>query len=293
MSRIDSLRVFTEVVNTRNFTSAGRRLGLTPSAVSKQIGMLEARLGVRLLNRTTRAVNPTEAGEIYAARCQRILEELEEAEDLIADLDTAPRGTLKVAAESIFGRAILARIVGEFQQIYPQVAVELYLTDHSLDLVKHGFDVGVHLGTLTDPALDGVQFANHSVVLCASPDYLERHPTPTSIDDLEDHQLVKISSMEFRQARQLDDYFYNLGIGDGFALTVNDTDMAYHAAMAGLGIAPLPNYLVTPQIERGRLLHVLPDITTDTHPVQLVTAHSKQASRKTSAFVEFVSGYFT
>tara|TARA_R110002073_G_scaffold4201_4_gene27789 strand:+ start:1400 stop:2284 length:885 start_codon:yes stop_codon:yes gene_type:complete len=292
MARLDSLRIFAEVVQTRNFTSAAKHLNLTPSAVSKQIGMLEAKLGVRLLNRTTRTVNPTEAGQLYFERAKHILEELDEAEALIADMDSTPRGTLKIAAEPIFGRAILGRILANFKEEFPQVTAELFLTDHSLELVKQGFDAGIHLGHLQDPALVTETFANHSVVLCASSEYLERFGHPKNVAELESHRLIKISSMEFHQPRQLDDYFANLGVQKGFHLTVNDTDLAYHSAIMGAGIAPLPNYLVTPQFERGRLVRVLPDIVTDAHPVQLVLPANRHLSSKTSSFKHFLMHYF-
>lgn len=292
VAKIDRLRVFAEVVQTRNFTSAAKHLNLTPSAVSKQIGLLEDNLGVRLLNRTTRTVNPTEAGQLYFERAKRILEELEEAEALVADMDSAPRGTLKVAAEPIFGRAILGRILASFKEQFPQVTAELFLTDHSLELVKQGFDAGIHLGDLQDPALLTETIANHNVILCADPDYLSKHGIPASARELENHQLIKISSMEFHQPRQLDDYFANLGIHKGFHLTVNDTDMAYHSVIAGLGIAPLPNYLVMPQIERGRLVRVLPDVSTEAHPVQLVLPANRHVANKTLSFKTFLVNYF-
>lgn len=293
MARIDRLRVFAEVVQTRNFTSAAKHLNLTPSAVSKQIGLLEEKLGVRLLNRTTRTVNPTEAGQLYFERAKRILEELDEAEALVADMDSAPRGTLKIAAEPIFGRAILGRILANFKQQFPQVTAELFLTDHSLELVKQGFDAGIHLGQLQDPALHTTTFANHSVLLCASKEYLDSHGQPESIADLEKHQLIKISSMEFHQPRQIDDYFANFGVHKGFHLTVNDTDLAYHSALMGLGIAPLPSYLVRPQIERGRLVQVLPTTETEAHPVQLVLPANRHLSNKTTSFKTFLMGYFS
>lgn len=292
MARIDRLRIFAEVVQTRSFTSAAKHLNLTPSAVSKQIGMLEERLGVRLLNRTTRTVNPTEAGQLYFERAKRILEELDEAEALIADMDSTPRGTIKIAAEPIFGRAILGRILASFKEQYPEVCAELFLTDHSLELVKQGFDAGIHLGQLQDPALVTATFANHSVILCASADYLAHYGTPKSLTDLESHRLIKISSMEFHQPRQLDDYFANLGVQKGFHLTVNDTDLAYHSAIMGAGIAPLPNYLVRPQLERGRLVQVLPDTETDAHPVQLVLPANRHLSSKTASFKHFLMNYF-
>jgi len=291
VSRIDNLRVFAEVITAGNFTSAAKRLGLTPSAVSKQIGQLEERLGVRLLNRTTRAVSPTEAGQLYFERCRAILEELEEAESMIADMDSAPRGTLKIAAEPVFGRAILSRIFADYGSRFAEVRVELFLTDHSLELVKQGFDAGIHLGELDDPALSATTFANHNVILCAAPQYLESFGEPTSAGELPDHRLIKISNRESHMTRAMDEYA-SLGIHGGFYLTVNDTDMAYHAALAGIGIASLPNYVVIQQIQRGRLKQVLPDIMTESLPVQLVTQAHRHVSRKSQSFIDFLMEYF-
>lgn len=291
MSRIDSLRVFTEVVNARNFTSAAKRLGLTPSAVSKQISVLEDRLGVRLLNRTTRAVSPTEAGQIYFDRCRAILEELDEAESLIADMDSTPRGTLKIAAEPVFGRAILARLIADYNSRYPEVLTELFLTDHSLELIKRGFDAGIHLGALDDPALTATTFASHNVVLCASPQYRDAWGEPATAEELSRHRLIKISDLEFQISAQMD-HFSTLGIHSGFHMTVNDTDMAYHAAIAGIGIASLPNYIVMPQVQRGRLIQILPQSSGETLPVQIVHQANRQLSTKSQSFIDFMTGYF-
>lgn len=291
MSRIDNLKVFTEVVTAGNFTSAAKRLGLTPSAVSKQISLLEERLGVRLLNRTTRAVGPTEAGQLYFERCRAIIEELDEAESMIADMDSAPRGTLKIAAEPVFGRAILARIIADYGAQFSEVHAELFLTDHSLELVKQGFDAGIHLGELNDPALTAATFANHNVILCAAPQYLDAFGEPQSPAALQAHRLIKISNLESSMSRQMDEYGA-LGIHGGFYLTVNDTDMAYHAALAGIGIASLPNYVVFQQIQRGRLKQVLPEITTESLPVQLVTQSHRHVSRKSQSFTDFLMTYF-
>lgn len=291
MSRIDSLKVFAEVVSERNFTSAAKRLGLTPSAVSKQISQLEDRLGVRLLNRTTRAVSPTEAGQIYFERCRSILEELQEAEAEIADMDSTPRGTLKLAVEPVFGRAILARILADFSAQYTQVNAELFLTDHSLELVKQGFDAGIHLGELDDPALIGSTFATHNTGFCATPQYLEAFGEPRSAEALQQHRLIKVSNLEFQSRRQMD-HFGSLGIHRGFALIVNDSDMAYHAVMASIGIASLPNYMVYPQIQRGRLKQVLTAVTTESLPVQVVHQANRTIPGKSRCFIDFLQHYF-
>ena len=204
MSRIDSLKVFTEVVNAGNFTSAAKRLGLTPSAISKQISLLEEQLGVRLLHRTTRSVGPTEAGQLYFERARTILEELDEAAALVADMDTNPRGTLKIAAEPVFGRAILGRIIADYGARYDDVTVELFLTDHSLERVKQGFDVGLHLGELDDPALSAVNFANTNVIMCASPQYLAEFGEPKTGEALDAHRLIKIANQELHMTRPMD-----------------------------------------------------------------------------------------
>lgn len=291
MARIDNLRVFTEVVMTGNFTSAAKRLGLTPSAVSKQISLLEHRLGVRLLNRTTRAVNTTEAGKLYFERCRAIMEELDEAESLIADMDSAPRGRLKIAAEPVFGRAILARIIADYGNRFSEVNTELFLTDHSLELVKQGFDAGIHLGELNDPALSAITIANHNMILCAAPDYLAAFGEPDNPAALAGHRLIKISNLQFPMHRQMDEYD-SLGIDSGFHLTVNDTDMAYHAAITGIGIGFLPSYVARPQILRGRLTQVLPEVATRSMPVKLVQQTSRHVSRKAQSFVDFLLSYF-
>ncbi|MBL4681335.1 MAG: LysR family transcriptional regulator [Pseudomonadales bacterium] len=292
MAKLDSLNIFSEVVATKNFSTAAKNLGITPSAVSKQISQLESRLGVQLLNRTTRSVNPTEAGEIYYSRIRRTLDELAETESLIADMDTTPRGTLRIAAEPIFGRAILARIISTYREVYPEVKIELFLTDHSLERVKDGFDLGIHLGQIQDAALKTTTLANHNVVLCASKEYIKEFGQPDTVYDLTKHRLIKISAIEFRQVRQLDDFFENIDVFNGFHLTVNDIEMAYQSTLMGIGIAPLPNYLVNPQIEIGTLQQILPRLRTPAHPVQLFHQVGRQLSSKTESFRQFIINYF-
>ena len=289
---MDSLHIFSEVIKQRNFSSAALRLNITPSAVSKQISQLENRLGVQLFNRTTRSVSPTEAGELYFNQVRRSLEALEEVESLIADMDTTPRGTLKIAAEPIFGRAILARIIAAFGEAYPEVNIELFLTDHSIDRVKSGFDLGIHLGHLNDSALSATTIANHSVSLCASKAYIERYGEPKTIEDLPKHKLIKISAIEFNQVRQLDDFYAHINVINGFHLTVNDIEMAYQSALVGIGIAPLPNYLLNQQVEEGNLKQVLPSLITTAHPVQLFHQSGRHLSNKIETFRQFLIDYF-
>ncbi|MDO7644611.1 MAG: LysR family transcriptional regulator, partial [Reinekea forsetii] len=172
MARLDSLIIFTTVVKANNFTNAAHQIGLTPSAVSKQISLLEDRLGVRLLNRTTRSVSPTEAGQLFFNRCSRLLEDLEEAEHMVKDLETSPRGTLKISATPTFGRSMLMKIFAQFLIQYPNVNFDLTLADKGLDLVREGIDLGIHLGSLQDSRLVARPVARQKVILAASKEYL-------------------------------------------------------------------------------------------------------------------------
>ena len=153
MSRTDSLQTFTAVVRTRNFTAAADALGVTPSAVSKQISSLEERLGVRLLNRTTRSVSPTEAGQLFYQHCENILESISEAERLVTDFDVTPKGRLRITAMSNFGRRELARMLNDFSSVYPDISFELYISDRPIDIVKEGFDFALRIGTQEDLSL--------------------------------------------------------------------------------------------------------------------------------------------
>ena len=152
MSRIDTLQTFVSVVRTRNFTAAADALNVTPSAISKQISSLEERLGVRLLNRTTRSVSPTEAGQMFYQHCENILESINEAEKLVTDFDVAPRGRLRITAMSNFGRRELARILSDFSREFPDISFDLHISDRPVDIVK-GFDFAIRIGTQEDFAL--------------------------------------------------------------------------------------------------------------------------------------------
>jgi DNA-binding transcriptional LysR family regulator len=203
MTKVDSLNTFVSVVAEKNFTIAAEQLGLTPSAVSKQISALEERLGVRLLNRTTRSVSPTEAGSLFYERCKRILVDIFEAEQQICDLDTHARGTLKITAASNFGRNELATMFAAFNQQYPDVNIELTISDKHLDIVKEGYDFALRLGSQEDSALIARQIARHAVILCASPSYLESFGTPTQFTELDKHRILWVSTQEYTRASWL------------------------------------------------------------------------------------------
>lgn len=290
MSRIDAIEVFTAVVKANNFTVAAEHLGLTPSAVSKQISALEDRLGVRLLNRTTRSVSPTEAGTLFYDRSKRILEEIEEAEQLISDLDTTPKGTLRITATSTFGRKELAKVFCGFNEQYPQVNCELFISDHTVDIVQEGYDLALRLGSLEDSRLIARPVANQQMILCASPDYLQKHGIPTSLSDISQHRLIIISNNDYMRPswlKQFEKEHGNLAINQQFV--VNDVDMAYEATMSGMGISGLPTYITKQHINTEALIPILPNLRLPNRKIHIVYPQSRYVSTKIRVFVDYLA----
>ena len=293
MSRIDSLHVFTMVVKASSFTNAAQALGLTPSAVSKQISMLEERLGVRLLNRTTRTVNPTEAGCLLYERARRILEDIDETEQLVADLDTSPRGVLRITATPAFGRRQLARVFSDFLAQHPEVGFDLYLSDRPLDLIKEGFDLSLRLGPPSDSRLMSQSITSHEVILCASPEYLAAVPPIKALADLAHCHLLVVEGVEFSNPSWIKQFLrahdlYHISM----RLAVNDLDMVFESVLSGMGISALPTYMVKQHIEDGRLQQVLPEVKFPLRKVFAVYPQVRYISAKTRTFVDYLVEYF-
>ncbi|TXR53424.1 LysR family transcriptional regulator [Reinekea thalattae] len=293
MARLDSLIIFTTVVKANNFTNAAHQMGLTPSAVSKQISLLEDRLGVRLLNRTTRSVSPTEAGQLFYNRCSRLLEDLEEAEHMVKDLETSPQGTLRISATPTFGRAMLMRIFAEFLKQYPNVNFDLTLADKGLDLVRDGIDLSIHLGSLQDSRLVARPVARQKVVLVASKDYLDSHSTPQHLNDLIDHHLLMVSGIDFAEPRWIKRFIKEAGLANKERrFTVNDLDTLCEATLNGMGVAALPLYLIRQHLDSGKLVQLLPEINFPTRTIHVVYPENRYLSAKSRAFVDFMASYF-
>jgi LysR family transcriptional regulator for bpeEF and oprC len=290
MSRIDALRVFAAVAEAKSFTAAARRVGLTPSAVSKQISQLEARLGVRLLVRTTRSVSLTEAGEVFQERARRILDELEEAESLVSELDGVPRGRLKVVAEPLFGRAILARIFGEFMNRYPEVQVDVTLANEAAALLHHGHDLAIHLGPLPESRLVSRRVVNVRLSLCAAPTYLEREGTPSETAALSTHRIIRVTGHGPAGEAPMPEAALD-DVRVESVMTVNDLDMAYHAVLAGIGIALLPRYLIGQDVNAGALQLLFPNVVAPSQDVYIAYPPVRYISPRTRAFIDFLTEF--
>ncbi len=281
MARVEPLNIFIAVVDSRSFTQASRKLGLTPSAVSKQISHLEERLNTQLLHRTTRSVAPTEAGQIYYDRCRQILDALDEVESQIHAYDSEPRGRLRIYAQPYFGRVALARIFQGFVTRHPDVFIDLVLSQEQHHLAKDSFDVSIHLEEAAADRLISRHFAEVPTILCASKEYLARHPEPTNESALKEHQWIETTTSGNTRLP-----------GSRFPRTLitNDLDMAFHAIREGMGIGLVPQYMARRDIEREFLHQLLPNIELNAQSVWVSYAKLQRKSTKIMAFVDYLFG---
>ncbi|WP_457579980.1 LysR family transcriptional regulator [Ensifer canadensis] len=261
MDRLTSMAVFVKAVDLGSFAAASEALDLSGPMVGKHVRFLEERLGVRLINRTTRRQSLTDFGRAYYDRCRVILAEAEAADALAADQLSEPRGRLRVTMPALLGRRCVAPILMEFAQKYARLELELSFGDRIVDLAEDGYDLAIRTGTLEDRAgLMARRLASHSMVVCASPSYIERHGAPLQIDDLSDHHAVTYSRPGWvhpwlfpRDGQQA------LEVTPANRMRLDDLEAIADAATAGMGLAWLPSWLVRQRIKSGVLVEVLQD----------------------------------
>jgi DNA-binding transcriptional LysR family regulator len=288
MTRVEPLTVFIAVVDSSSFTRAARDLGLTPSAISKQIRQLEERLGTRLLHRTTRSVMPTEAGKLYYERGRQIMEALDETETRIRALDATPQGRLRVLAEPFFGRLALAQIMHLFRLRYREVCVDLTLAEGITGAPRDAFDVSIHLERPEGERLVSKELSALPTILCASAEYLKQHGTPQSLDELSNHDFIEVTTHGRIEQRLLPGALARAGSARR-SLTVNDLDLAFYAMREGMGIGVFPLYVVQRDLERQRVQRLLPEEKLADQAVWVSYPAIRQQSPKTRAFVDFLT----
>lgn len=292
-NRAGEMEVFVRVVELSGFSAAARALRLSPSAVSKLIGRLEARLGARLLNRSTRNLQLTPEGAAFYARCVRILADMADAEQE-AGSGTAPRGRLRVNSNVAFGTLFLLPLVPAFQALYPEVVLDIALTDQVIDLLEQRADVAIRVGPMPDSRLVARKLATSRVTLVAAPAYLAQHGTPQSLADLARHRRIG-----FNFARSFEGWPFREQGPEGprdivypvdATLLAGDGETARHLALAGCGLARLGHFQLAPDIAAGRLVPVLehlnPGDTEDIHAVYIGQGGPLPA--RVRAFIDFL-----
>ncbi|WP_108446937.1 LysR family transcriptional regulator [Halomonas denitrificans] len=292
MDRIDAMRAFITVVSEGSFTRAAERLAMSPQLVSKYVAQLEAHLGVRLLNRTTRRLHLTEAGTRYHPRAQQLLADLDDVEQQLGDLQTQARGLLRISAPVSFATRHLAPLLGDFQRAHPAVDIDLQLNDRKVDIVEEGFDVALRIGHLKSSSLIAKRIAPVRLVMCASPAYLARHGTPGHLEELKAHRYLRYSYAEQEAGDSLFRWLPGRDPHRGGDLVSNNGDVLVESAIAGAGIVLQPTFIAGPALQAGRLRVVLPDHEPRPMSLYAVYAHRQLLASKVRCFVDFMEGYF-
>lgn len=288
MDKLTGIAMFVRVVEEQSFSKAADSLGLSKSTVSKQIRRLEDRLGVRLLNRTTRSMSLTEAGQTFYERCREIIEQAEQAELEVAAAQDEPAGRLSVSAPMSFGQRHVAPTLAPLLQRHPKLKLDLTLTDEQVDIVAEGYDVALRIAKLPDSSLIARRLAAAPRVLVGSPEYLERRGTPSHPRDLAEHDCLLYSlqrsgdSWVFQRGDEVDT------VRVQGSLRANNGDVLRRAVVDGLGMTMLPTFLVDDEIADGRLVRVLPEWDDLSLAVYAVYPHSRHVSTKVRAFVDFL-----
>jgi DNA-binding transcriptional LysR family regulator len=289
MDRFQLMTVFVAVAEEEGFAAGARRLRLSPPAVTRAVAMLEERLGVKLLDRTTRYVRATDAGLRYLEEARRILADVETVEESLAGGNAEPRGRLTVTAPVLFGRMFVMPGIVDYLERYPRTEVSAVLLDRSVNLLEEGIDVGVRIGELADSTMRALRVGSVRIVACASPDYLKRHGTPRTPQDLTAHSTI--ASIAGSGA-----IHWRFDAGDGMRpvrvrprLTVTTNDAAIEAALRGLGITRLLSYQVASLFAARKLKRVLERFEPPPWPVHIVHREGRFASAKVRAFVDLMA----
>ncbi len=293
MDRLTEMEAFATVVDQGGFTDAAKKMGISKSAVSKHVSSLEARLGARLLNRTTRRVSPTEIGLAYYDRARRVLNDAGEADSLVTSMQSAPSGLLRISVATDFGVNLLSPIIGDFLQEYPDITINMILNNRYVELISEGFDMAVRIGELEDSTLRARKLTETSKRMIGSPAYFQKFGRPQKIDDLNEHKLLHYSSQangavwkltapsgEKRQVRT-----------SGW-LSVNDGQSLLNAAISGLGIAYLPSFLYAGPLKEGLVELAIPDLPVEQQGIFAVYPPGRFTQPKVRAFIDFLAHRF-
>lgn len=293
MTEISRIELFLKVVKYKSFSGAGKTVGMTGSAISKQVQALEEELGVKLLNRTTRQVTLTEEGAIYSERARKALEDLNEAEKQIQDLKAHAKGLLRINAPMAFGKKYLTKPIADFAKKYPEVKLEVDFDDRHVDVIAEKYDVVIRIGALEDSTLIARKLADCPVLLCAAPKLLRKFKKPKSPEDLKNYPAVIYNKHSNNNEWRYVDKNGEIGsIQLQRQFAANNATMMEEACLEGIGIAQLPIFVAIEHLESGKLVEVLPEY--ETHPqrnIYAVFPQNRYLSTKTRLFVDYLSKY--
>lgn len=293
MEDFAAISAFVRVVEAKSFAAAATQLGMTPSGVSRAVSRLEERLGARLLFRSTRSLRLTDDGAAFHARCKEILADLAEATEALNYANRKPTGRLRVGMSLAVGRAALIPRLNEFEARYPDIRLELSMSDLPSDLNEEGIDCAIRVGQLEDSSLIARKIGYLRNVVCASPEYLARYGAPQSIEDLRKHRCLNYIYPNGKPRQwQFDTPSGQVSVDIDAHLLINDGESVIQAAAAGLGITQAPHMMVACMLDKGMLELVMTDTVSTGKPVWIVYPQRKHLSARVQAFIEWVRELF-
>ena len=291
MDKLTTMKAFLAVVQEGSFSKAADKLDISPQLVSKYISALEDNLHTRLLHRTTRKVSVTEAGNQYYQRCQQVVIDIEDMENSLNNLSENVSGVLSISAPMSFGVKHLATLLVDFQKQYPNLKIDLRLTDQFVDIVEQGIDIALRIGTLKNSTLIAKKVAPIRLAIFASPAYLKQNGTPTTLEALQEHNYLRYAHAEpTKRLKSYDELKNELKLESN--LVANNGDLLLNTAIAGGGITMQPTFIAGEALAQGKVVRILKDYEPEPMGLYMVYANRQFLPSKVRAFVDFTSGYY-
>lgn len=289
MDRLQTMAMFVAVSEAQSFSAAARQLNVSPPVITRAVAELENRLGVKLLNRTTRYVRPTEAGSRYVADARRVLEEIELVDEAAAGVNAEPRGSLVVTAPVLFGRTYVMPGIVDYLKRYPQTEIQALFLDRVVNMLEEGIDVGIRIGELPDSTMRALKVGVVRLFTVVSPAYLHQNEKPDTPENLSIHSIIASSAgnhfmdWQFKTAQKNQTFRINP------RLIVSTNDAAIEAARKGFGITRVLSYQVAPYVANGELVTILQDFEPAEFPIHIVHREARHSSSKIRAFIDLLA----
>ncbi|MBW8184525.1 LysR substrate-binding domain-containing protein [Shewanella nanhaiensis] len=281
----EGISEFVAVAEAESFTKASQRLGISTAQVSRQVSALETRLATKLFHRTTRKVSTTEVGRVYYQHCRQVLDGLDEAERAITNLQSAPRGLLKITAPVTYGEMTIAPLINDFAAKYPELEVKINLTNQKLDLIDEGYDLAIRLGQLEDSSMMAKRLSSRTQYVCASPNYLSTFGIPHSLSELEQHNCL-LGTMDYWR---FEDNGKTRNVRVKGNLSCNSGHALVDAAIKGIGIIQLPDYYLQSFIEDGQLVPLLEQNRSPEEGIWALYPHNRHLSPKVRMLLDHLT----
>lgn len=289
MDRLTEMQIYVAVAEGEGFAAAARRLGISPPVVTRAVADLEARLGVKLLNRTTRYVRATDAGQRYLEDARRVLAAADEADEAAIGINSEPRGHLTITAPVLFGRMYVMPGIMEYLQRFPATEVSALFVDRVVNLLEEGVDVAVRIGELGDSSFKVLRVGSVRKVLCAAPDYIARHGLPANPEALPNHTIIVATNLSATIEWRFMQDAKPLAVRIKPRLSVTSNDSAIEAAVRGLGITRLMSYQVAPELASGKLKILLSEFEPAPVPIHILHREGRYAATKVRSFIDLMA----